>query len=388
MARVFQRDGDWWIDFKDAQGVRRRKMIGPSKRIAQEVLDGILGNVARRQYFGVIERSPISFAEFADEWKRRVEPTLKPRSRERWFGIVEKHLKPAFTGALRAITHASIEAYISKRLETPVCRKRRKPQEPTTGSPEAPAAKRVDPSTVNREVTVLKHMLKRAVEWEYLAENRAKKMKALKESPGRTRFLSPEEITRLLEACETESLVSTLARVYVKPFLLIALNTGMRRNEILGLTRGAVDWQNRIVKLESTKNGEARHVYLNDNAVEALRSIPARIDTDRFFPFGPNQLSMAFRRAVKRAGIKDFRLHDARHTFASYQAMAGIQSRGLQALLGHKDARMTMRYSHLADAYLRAAVNRVNIGSETGRISEDGTHLAPAVGAVTVRAAK
>src|SRR5215475_935748 len=91
------------------------------------------------------------------------------------------------------------------------------------------------------------------------------------------------------------------------------------------------------------------------------------------FPFGPNQLSMAVRRAVKRAGIEDFHLHDARHTFASYQAMAGTQGRGLQALLGHKDGRMTMGYSHLSDTYLRGAVDRVNLGSQS---SGDGTHLA------------
>jgi hypothetical protein len=65
MSRVFQRGGDWWVDFNDAQGVRRRKKIGPSKRIAKEVLDGMLGNVARRQHLGIIADSPISFADFA-----------------------------------------------------------------------------------------------------------------------------------------------------------------------------------------------------------------------------------------------------------------------------------------------------------------------------------
>ncbi len=88
---------------------------------------------------------------------------------------------------------------------------------------------------------------------------------------------------------------------------------------------------------------------------------------------------MAFRRAARRAGITDFRLHDLRHTFASYQAMAGVQTRGIQALLGHKDNRMTTRYSHLADAYLRDAVNRVNIGSQESNDQKDGTYLALAV---------
>jgi integrase len=376
MSRVFQRDCDWWIDFKDARGVRRRKKIGPSKRVAREVLDGILGNVARRQHLGIVEESAISFADFAKEWKRRVAPTLKPRSQERWFGIVEKHLKSAFSGTLRAITQSDAEAYMMRRLAETKPDKAR-----TVNGKESKGKRRVrgaTPATVNRELTVVKHMLKRAVEWGYLGESRVAKVKQLKESPGRTRFLAPDEIGRLLAACDAEVLSSTLGSVYLKLFALLALNTGMRRNEILGLTRRAIDWQNRMATIEATKNGEARHVYLNDTAIEALRSLPARIDTDRLFPFKPNQVSMAFRRAAKRAGIEDFRLHDARHTFASYQAMAGVQPRGLQSLLGHKDGRMTMRYSHLSDAYLRAAVNKVNLGVGGSEISENGTHLAPA----------
>ena len=149
----------------------------------------------------------------------------------------------------------------------------------------------------------------------------------------------------------------------------------MRRNEILGLTRRSIDWANRLVKLEGTKNGEDRHVYLNDATFEALRALPARLDSERLFPFGPNQVSMVLRRALRIAGVTDCRLHDLRHTFASYQAMNGIQGRGLQALLGHKDNRMTMRYSHLSDAYLKAAVNAVNLGAAG---SENGTYLAPA----------
>ena len=67
MSRIFQRErnGPYWIDFKDASGVRHRRKIGPSKRVAREVLDGILGQVARRQYLGVIEDSAISFTDFA-----------------------------------------------------------------------------------------------------------------------------------------------------------------------------------------------------------------------------------------------------------------------------------------------------------------------------------
>jgi integrase len=199
-------------------------------------------------------------------------------------------------------------------------------------------------------------------------------LRPLREPAGRTRFLSPEEIERLLRACLFDDARSELVRGYLRAFVLVALNTGMRRNEILSLTHRCVDWTNRLVTLTETKNGETRHVYLNDAALGALRSLPAKLGDDRFFPFRSWQMTMAVRRAAKRAGIEDFRLHDARHTFASYQAMAGIQQRGLQALLGHKDNRMTMRYSHLSDAYLKAAVNAVNLG-DFG--TENGTYLAP-----------
>jgi integrase len=181
-------------------------------------------------------------------------------------------------------------------------------------------------------------------------------LKLLREPSGRTRFLSLEEIDALMVTC------TTAASAYLKPFVIVAMNTGMRRNEILSLSRRSVDFQNRFVTLTDTKNGDGRHVYLNEAAFDALNALPTRLD-GRLFPLGPNQTTKLFIRAAKRAGLEDFRLHDLRHTFASYQAMAGVASRGLQSLLGHKTPRMTERYSHLSDAYLRAAVNGVVLGA-------------------------
>ena len=137
----------------------------------------------------------------------------------------------------------------------------------------------------------------------------------------------------------------------------------MRRNEILGLSRASVDWQNGFANLDKTKNGTSRAVPLNNVALEALKSLPTRID-GQLFPLTPAQVSVAFHREVRSAGIETFRLHDCRHCFASYQAMAGVQGRGLQSLLGHKDPRMTSRYAHLSDSYLSDAVDRVQLGAK------------------------
>ena len=347
----------------------------PDKRVAREVLDGLLGNVARRVHLGVIEESAISFADFAKIWRERVTPTLKPRSRERWFGILDKYLFPAFPGTLRAITAADAEAYLRERRKPENCPRcdgkgtvatGRRFERDALACPRCKGSREIapSPSTLNRETTVLKHIMRRAVVWEYLSRNPfldsqggvLAGLKALREPTGRTRFLSLDEIDRLLAACEASN------RVYLKPLAIVAMNTGMRRNEILSLTRKSIDWRNRAALLTETKNGEARHVHLNDAALEALKALPPRID-GRLFPLGPNQTTMLFVRAAKRASLEDCRSHDLRHTFASYQAMAGVAGRGLQVLLGHKDARMTMRYSHLSEAYLRSAVNNVQLGN-------------------------
>ncbi|HKN00567.1 MAG TPA: tyrosine-type recombinase/integrase [Candidatus Binataceae bacterium] len=389
MSRVFEREkGEWWIDFKDARGIRRRRKIGPSKRVAKEVLDGLLGNVARRVHLGVIEESAISFADFAKIWRERVTPMLKTRSRERWFGILDKYLIPAFPGTLRGITAADAEAYLRRRRTPEKCPRcdgkgkvstGRRYEREALACPRCKGAKEIapSPSTLNREMTVLKHMMRRAVVWEYLSRNPfldsqggvLAGLKALREPTGRTRFLSLDEIDHLLAACEASE------SAYLKPFAIVAMNTGMRRNEILSLTRKSIDWRNRAALLSETKNGDARHVHLNDAALEALKALPPRID-GRLFPLGPNQTTMLFVRAAKRASLDDCRLHDLRHTFASYQAMAGVAGRGLQVLLGHKDARMTMRYSHLSDAYLKAAVDGVVLGRSNTDRAEDASNLA------------
>ncbi|HEV3113039.1 MAG TPA: site-specific integrase, partial [Candidatus Binataceae bacterium] len=157
----------------------------------------------------------------------------------------------------------------------------------------------------------------------------------------------------------------------LKAFTLVALNTGMRRNEILALTHQMIDRANRLVRLTTTKNHEARAVHLNDTAFAAIESLPRRLD-GKLWPWTPNQASMAFQRAVRRAGIPDFRLHDLRHTFASYQAMAGTTGKALQELVGHKDGRMTARYTHLSADFLRAAINAVQLGGTPANSGAQG----------------
>lgn len=80
---------------------------------------------------------------------------------------------------------------------------------------------------------------------------------------------------------------------------------------------------------------------------------------------------MALSRAIRRAGIPDFRLHDLRHCFASYAAMEGVSQKALMSLLGHKDARMTHRYTHLSEDYLRQVVDGLSLGKSPGLMGKE-----------------
>ena len=214
------------------------------------------------------------------------------------------------------------------------------------------------PAYINKIITILKHMFTKALDWELIDEEilkKVRKVKLLKGEIKRLRYLSDEEAERLVINCEP----------YLKPIVITALNTGMRRGEIFGLTWDRVDLKNSIILLDKTKNGERREVPINDNLYEILNSIVRRLDVPYVF-FNPktlkpyDNLKRSFATALSKSHILDFRFHDLRHTFASQLIMKGVDLVTVKELLGHKDIKMTLRYSHLSHAHIKNAVNVLN----------------------------
>ncbi len=149
--------------------------------------------------------------------------------------------------------------------------------------------------------------------------------------------------------------------------VVLALSTGARSQEILGLHWGQIDFTRRVATLEETKNGERRVLPLADHALELLkeRAKVRRIDTDLVFPGRinprkPLDLRSPFETALKRAKIDDFRWHDLRHSAASYLAMNGASLAEIVEVLGHKTLAMVKRYSHLSEAHTAGVVERMN----------------------------
>lgn len=132
---------------------------------------------------------------------------------------------------------------------------------------------------------------------------------------------------------------------WIRPVVELALETAMRRGELLALTWANVDLKRRVAFLPDTKNGESRTVPLSSKAVAILEGLPRSID-GKVFPITANALKLAFERAVQGAGLDNFRFHDLRHEATSRLAEKLPNLVELASVTGHKDVRMLARYYH------------------------------------------
>lgn len=217
------------------------------------------------------------------------------------------------------------------------------------------------PATVNRYLARLSHVFTVACkEWGWAEDNPVRRVSRLREAAGRTRFLSDQERTALLDACEVSPCP------YLHLIVVLALSTGARRGEILGLRWRDVDLQRGRLVFRETKNGECRVAPLRGTARDALRTLGEvrHNDSDWVFPSldgtRPRDIQTAWAKAVRAAGIDDFRFHDLRHSAASYLVMSGASDIEVAEILGHRTLQMVRRYSHLSDAHAGTVVARMN----------------------------
>jgi integrase len=172
-------------------------------------------------------------------------------------------------------------------------------------------------STVSRYLASFSHVLSMATrEWQWMHENPALKVRKPKSPPGRIRYLSREELSRLAEECKK----SRNGDLYL--IFLIALTTGARKSEILWLKGCDIDLENRIFLLSDTKNSDCRTLPISEQVFGLIQNRPTTRDGFLFpSPDNPRQpvcIRSAWEKAVQRAALQDFRFHDVRHTTASY----------------------------------------------------------------------
>ena len=208
--------------------------------------------------------------------------------------------------------------------------------------------KEIKPATVIRELSYFSSIITYArKEWGININNPVMLVTKPKNPQGRTRILDAQETNALFDALRPIGRRS----IWMLPLVQLALETAMRRGELLGLRWEHIDLERRTIFLKLTKNGTSRTVPLSTHAVKILTEMPRNID-GRVFPVTHEVVSQAFNRARKQAGVKDIRFHDLRHMAITKLAEKLPNLIELSAVSGHKSLTMLKRYYHPDPAQL------------------------------------
>ena len=321
---VYLKGEAWYIDYY-VHGRRKREKIGPSKKLAEEVLRKRKVQIAENRFLDIKKEEKVKFSELAAMF---MELHSKPNKRS-WKSDENslKFLLPFFGDRhLHEITPDLIERYKIKRRQE------------------------VSPASVNRELSCLRCMFSRAIDWGKTKENPVSRVRLFREDNKRLRFFDKGEINRFLEN----------SPVWLNQLVTVALNTGMRKEELADLQWKDVDFQQEFIQLVETKNGSKRYIPLNAPANQALMAIPKHPDSPYIFTDGKGQkrkFRHTYETVLKKSAIINANFHTLRHTFASHLAMSGVDLNTIRELLGHKSLEMTMRYAHLSRDHKSRAVD-------------------------------
>lgn len=323
----------WWVSFIDASGKRVRRSTGTTDRKEAEALEAKwkLEAHQQRQWGAAPSRS---FEEVMLHYLRDAGRRLRPWGYRRNKDAA-KHLRGYFKGSnMTKLDAPSVRGYIERRQ-----------------------GEGVSGDTIARELSVLSAAInycRTELEWEL--PNPVLKRKP-KPTEARVRWITHEEADKLLAA----------SPAHLADFIRLALHTGCRKQELLGLEWSRVDLHARQFYLHGghTKTGKRRTIPLNREAYAAIIS-RARFRAEHC-PDSPwvfahedgkriRDVKRSFGTACGNAGIRDFRIHDLRHTCAAWLVSAGVPLTEVRDLLGHSSVKMTEKYAHLAPENVRAAV--------------------------------
>jgi|GEM_PF-1028919 len=215
-------------------------------------------------------------------------------------------------------------------------------------------------ATWNKVLTILKHAFKKAFQWGYIPEANFKLIAEIKPSKGATKrlkYLTQEEFQRLL----------SFLPEHLKPLVIVAGFTGMRKSELLQLKWQDIDFNLKVIHVKKTKTHEMRTVPMNETVYQTLKQLwlNRNLSCEYVFTYRgkpiKNNFKHGFTTAVRKAGLEDFHFHDLRHCFVSWLSQAGVPLRTIMELSGHKTLSMALRYSHLADRNLKEAVKLIDL---------------------------
>jgi integrase len=343
---IYQRGRIWWIDYY-YKGKRLREPVSTSRQEAVAALRSRKGDIVKGRFELEREGQDCRFEEFAVAYAKHLKSTRSGWKKE--LSRLKNLVRCFGSRMLGDITMYDVECFKAERK------------------------KNMAGATVNRDLALLKTMYNKASQWNFFrGENPVRGVTFFPERQ-KERILSDDEAQRLVKA-STKSL---------KPVVIVALNTGMRISEILGLRWENVDFARRFMVIERSKNGRSRKVPMNSEVLRVLAGLQRNGGEFIFSKersSGPlRSVRTAFLNALKKAKIANVRFHDLRHTFATNLVMNGVDLVTVKEILGHSEIAMTVRYSHPSDSRKMDAVERLAIqgksSSEAPSTEEDGHNL-------------
>ncbi len=268
---------------------------------------------------------------------------------------LEKHLSPFFGAMpLSKISSFDVERYKKLRQEQPAQRGKNKEGKITyVGT--------IKGGTVNRELAALSHLFNKAIEWGWI-NRRPAVIRRLKENSGRISYLTVEQVEKVLGAATHDQ--STL----IHPFILIGLETSMRRMEILRIRRENIDLERLIIYIPQAKAGAREQpitTHLSDYLRAYLKNMPAK--QEWLFASATSEsghlsdIRKAFRRVISAAGLNPDEIvrHTLRHTAITHLVQAGVDLPTIKRISGHKTLIMVERYAHANGEHIRAAMDKL-----------------------------
>jgi integrase len=333
---MFKRGDVWWTCIK-YEGKKIQKSLETSdKKLAKAIEAKVRIEIVEGKYFNKPKGEFVTVDELMTKYlSDHSKPNKAPKTYKCDISFAKKILQYFGEMALIKLSPKHIAAYIKARRKDGV------------GN-----------VTINHELRLLRHAYNLAVkQWELVDKTPFDNVKIPSGDVKRVRYLSDDEEKRLFEVMPE----------WLKPIVVIARETGLRRSNIANLRWSQVNLFNKTIIIETTKNGEPIGLPMTDGVYGELKELGKirRLDSDYIFtkdgiPLGANWISKSFCKVCRKAGIENLRFHDLRHDFCSRLVQRGVDLYTVAALAGHKSIKMTQRYAHLSPEKLRSAVEVLN----------------------------
>lgn len=323
---IFLRGSVWWCDFIAPDGTRIKRSLGTKvEREAQELHDKLKAESWRVKELG--EKQKRTLTEAFVRW-------LKEKGHKKSIGEDKRYVRFFLEKLPREITLDKITSGMISEIVSNLDENQKHP-----GKPVAPATK-------NRYLSFIRSVLNAAERhWEWI--DKAPAIRLYKEPKRRIRWLEREDALRLIGELPE----------HWRPLVIFALSTGLRRSNASQLKWADVDIERRVawVHPDEAKSGRAIGVALNQMAMDVIKGQIGKDEVHVFAVKGKPisvDSNTAWRNALRRAGIENFRFHDLRHTWASWLVQSGVGLTELQEMGGWESVEMVRRYAHLAPDHL------------------------------------